>query len=123
MTHVLRERFDRRGDPRFARLFAQPQRIANPPPRGRPRLVAAHAIRVGEGVRLHLLVKAQLVFQIPIELMPLEEEQQTSEHRTHGTLLQSGHYVVFITRMIAPDIWENRDSSTPSCFFPAAVSL
>ena len=75
MTHVLRERFDGREGPRVARLFAQPQRIANPPPRGRPRLVAAHAIRVGEGVRLHLLVKAQLVFQIPIELIPLEEEQ------------------------------------------------
>jgi hypothetical protein len=35
-------------------------------------------------VRLHLLVKAQLVFQIPIELIPPEEEQQTSEHRTHA---------------------------------------
>ena len=123
VTHVLRERFDRREDPRFARLFAQPQRIANPPPRGRPRLVAAHAIRVGEGVRLHLLVKAQLVFQIPIELIPPEEEQQTSEHRTHGTLLRVRTYVVFITRMIAPNIWENRDSSTPSCFFPAVVSV
>jgi hypothetical protein len=65
-------------------------------------------------------VKAQLVFQIPIELIPLEEEQQTTEHRTHGTLL---HYVVFITRMIAPNIWENRASSTPSCFFPAVVSV
>jgi len=32
-------------------------------------------------VRLHLLVKAQLVLQIPIELIPLEEEQQTSEQR------------------------------------------
>ena len=72
MTHVLRERFDRREAPRFARLFAQLQRIADPPPRGRPHLVAAQAIRVGEGVRLQLLVKAQ---------------QQTSEHRTHGTLL------------------------------------
>jgi hypothetical protein len=32
--------------------------------RRRPRLVVAHAIRVGQGVRLHLLVKAQFVFQI-----------------------------------------------------------
>src|SRR5439155_3883747 len=87
VTHVLRERFDRRERPRFSRLFAQPQRVANPPPRGRPRLVAAQAIRVAEGVRLQLLVKAQLVVQIPIELIPLEEKQQTSEHRTHGTLL------------------------------------
>jgi hypothetical protein len=31
-------------------------------------------------------VKAQLVLQIPLELIPLEEEQQTSDHRTHGTL-------------------------------------
>ena len=37
VTHVLRERFHRREGPRFARLFPQPQRIANPPPRGRPR--------------------------------------------------------------------------------------
>jgi hypothetical protein len=28
-------------------------------------------------------VKAQLVLQIPIELIPLEEKQQTSEQRTH----------------------------------------
>jgi hypothetical protein len=79
VTHVLRERFDRHEGPRLARLFAQPQRIADPPPRSRPRLVAAHALGVGEGVRLHLLVRAQLVFQIPIELIPPEEEQQTSE--------------------------------------------
>jgi hypothetical protein len=58
VTHILRERFDRHEAPRFARLFAQPQRIANPPPRGRPRLVVAQAIRVGEGVGLHLLVNA-----------------------------------------------------------------
>src|SRR5205823_14477465 len=78
---------ERSDDPRFARRFAQPHPIANPPPRGRPLLVAAHAIRVGQDVRLQLLVKAQLVLQIPIELIPLEEEQQTSEHRPHGTLL------------------------------------
>ncbi len=156
MTRVLRDRFDRREGPRFTR----------------PRLVAAHAIRVGEGVRLQLLVKAQLVFHISIELISLEEEQQSSEHRTHGTLLsvrtlrlyprgcaprtprhalslaggslrsrgslaalvravderasllvQNTLYVVFITRMIAPNIWENRDASTPSCFFPAVVSV
>jgi hypothetical protein len=88
VTRVLRERFCRREHPRFARLFAQPQRIANPPSRRRPRLVATHALRVGEGARLHVLVKAQLVFQIPIELIPLEDEQQTSEHRTQGTLLR-----------------------------------
>jgi hypothetical protein len=123
VTHILGEALDPHEGPRFARLFAQLQRIANPPPRGRPRLVAAQAIRVGEGVRLHLLVKTQLVFQIPIELIPPEEEQQTSEHRTHGTLLESGTYVVFITRMIAPNIWENRDASMPSCFFPAVVSV
>jgi hypothetical protein len=35
--------------------------------------------------RLHLFVKAQLVVQIPIELIATEEEQQTSEQRTHGT--------------------------------------
>jgi hypothetical protein len=50
VTHVLRECFDRRKGPRFARLFAQP---------------------------------------IPIDLIPLEEEQHTSEHGTHGTLLRS----------------------------------
>ena len=49
--------------------------------------------------------KKQLVFKIPIELMPLEEEQQTSEHRAHGTPPAVGRYVVFIARMIAPDIW------------------
>jgi hypothetical protein len=36
-------------------------------------------------VRLHVLVPAQLVVQIRIELIPAEEEQQTSEQRTHGT--------------------------------------
>jgi hypothetical protein len=86
LAHILRERFDGREGPRLARLFAEPQPIANPPPRCRPRLVAAHAIRVGEGVRLHLFVETQLVFQIPIELIPPEEEQQTSEHSTHRNL-------------------------------------
>src|SRR5262249_43588203 len=86
VTHVLRERLDGCKAPRFARLFAQPQRIANPPPRGRARLAVAQALCVGQGVGLHLLVKAQLIFEIPIELIPPEEKQQTSEHRTHGTL-------------------------------------
>ena len=101
----MRKRFGRREDPRVARLLAQPQRIADTSPRGRSRLVVAHAVRVDKGVRLHLLVKAQLVFQIPIELMALEQEQQTSEHRTHvHSPEKSGNYVVFITRMIAPNI-------------------
>jgi hypothetical protein len=47
---------------------------------GRPRLVGAHPVGVGEGVRLHLFVKAQLVLQVPIELIPLEEEQQAANH-------------------------------------------
>src|SRR6185295_13516887 len=61
MTYVLRERFNRREGPRFARLVAQAECIAKPPPRRRPRVLRAQAIRVGKGARLHLLVKAQLV--------------------------------------------------------------
>jgi len=38
------------------------------------------------------------------------------------SIFSISHDVVFITRMIAPNIWENRNSSTPSCFFPAFVS-
>ena len=74
-------------------------------------------------------MKAQLVVQVPIELIATEEEQQTLEERTHSIPLGESDqdtpedYVVFITRMIAPNISENRDSSTPSCFFPAAVSV
>ena len=52
MTHVLRERFGRRERPRFARLFAQPQRIAKPLSRGRPCLVAlTSAQQTEKGVR------------------------------------------------------------------------
>ncbi len=80
-------------------------------------------MRVGEGVRFHLFVKAQLVFQIPIELVSPEEEQQTSEHENPWHPPSIRNYVVFITRLIAPNISENRDSSTPSCFFPAVVSV
>src|SRR5204863_7341431 len=91
VADVLGERVDCEEHPWLPGLLAQPQRVANPPPRGRPRLGAAAAIRVGESLRLHLLVKLQFVVQIAIELVPPEEEQHTSEHGTHGTLLARSH--------------------------------
>jgi hypothetical protein len=78
MAHVLRERLDRPEQPRVARLFAQAQRIAKLAACGKPRVVAGHVF-VDERLRLQVLVEAQLVGQILVELIPAEDEQQTSE--------------------------------------------
>src|SRR5262249_51790020 len=120
VARVLSQVLEPAPAPRVAALLAQDRRVAEPPARGRVRLVGRDA--GGARVRgAQVEVEAHLLGEIAVEAPSAQKHAHPAGELSQAH--RSSSYAVWSTRTIAPITRSNCDISAASCFFPAAVSL